>query len=49
MSRDRDTLGHQLPDAGKRMSEVSAASDDLQQRMMEFAPGTARCADRATH
>ena len=36
MSRDRDSLRHQLANAGQRMSGVSAAHDALQQEMMEL-------------
>ena len=36
VSRDRDSLRHQVADAGQRMSEVSATRDALQQKMMEF-------------
>ena len=34
VSRDRDSQRHQLADAGGSMSEVSAARDALQQKMM---------------
>ena len=37
VSRDRDSVRHQLADAGQRMSEVSAAHDALQQKMMELS------------
>ena len=36
VSRDRDSLRHQLADAGQRMSEGSATHDALQQMMMEL-------------
>ena len=36
VSRDRDSLRHELADAGQRTSEVSAAHDALQQKMMEL-------------
>ena len=36
VSRDRDSLRHQVADAGQRMPEVSAARDALHQKVVEL-------------
>ena len=50
MSRDRDSLRHQLADAGQRMSEVRATHDAPHQKMMQSSGAMgSRFREQLTH